>query len=144
MIHAHIDTVEHRKIIGFETGTRAQFDQRHGGDPLWIFVDSYKVKYRINFVNFITRPFDYMIDELGDLRLSDEPPIIIVEEDPVIPVGYQAITGRDNRVLKGEDGLYLYGPLEGYESPPEDMVYLLDSDNMFLSDPDGKFLIEPL
>lgn len=144
MIHARIDTAEHRKILGFENGTRAQFDERHGGDPLWFFIDSYKVKYRTNFKNFLLKPWNYQIDNHGELFLSDEPPIIIIEEDPEVPVGYLAIKGRDGRVLKGDDGLFLLGRNPDYESPPTGMVYLLDTDERFLTDSDGAMLIEPL
>jgi hypothetical protein len=144
MIHARIDTVEHRKILGFENGTRAQFDERHGGDPLWFFLDSYKVKYRANFSNFLLKPWNYQIDDYGEIFLSDEPPIIVIEEDPDIPIGYQAIVGRDGRMLKGADGFFLFAKNPAYEEPPVGMVYLLDGDNRFLKDPDGDLIIEPI
>jgi hypothetical protein len=144
MIHARIDTVDHRKILGFENGTRAQFDERHGGDPLWFFIDSYKVKYRVNFANFLLKPWNYQIDDRGELFLSDEPPIIVVEELPDIPVGYQVLVGRDGRLLKGADGEFLFAKNPAYDVPPTGMVYLLDTDNRFIKDPDGKLLIESI
>lgn len=144
MIHARIDTVDHRKILGFENGTRAQFDERHGGDPLWRFIDSYKVKYRADFTNFLLRPWNYQIDDLGELFLSDEPPIIIVEELPDIPAGYQLILGRDGRPLRGADGMYLLGRNADYTPPPVGTVYLLEDDSRFLKDADGALLTEPL
>lgn len=144
MIHARIDTAEHRKILGFENGTRAQFDERHGGDPLWFFIDSYKVKYRVNYTNFILKPWNYQIDQYGELFLSDEEPIIVDDEEPIVPVGYQALFGPDGRYLKGADGQFLYGVNPFYEPPPDGDVYLLDDDDVFLRDADGKYITEPL
>lgn len=144
MIHARIDTAEHRKILGFENGTRAQFDARHGGDPLWVFIDSYKVKYRADFKNFLLKPWNYQIDQYGELFVSDEPPIIVEEEDPIVPIGYDVLKGRDGRYLKGADGLYLYAPNPSYEPPPEGMVYILDDNDTFMRDDTNTFIIEPI
>ncbi len=143
MIHAHVDTAEHRKILGFETGTRAQFDIQHGGDPLWFFLDSYRVKYRADFQYFLKYPWHYIIDEYGDIHLSDEPPIIDIEVIPEVPDGYILLIGRDGRYLRGEDGEYLYGYDGDYEPPPEGMLYLQDPDGAFLKDQDQRYLIEP-
>lgn len=144
MIHALIDTAEHRKILGFETGTRAQFDRRRGGDPLWVFVDSYQVRYRANIKNFMRHPTRYMVDTRGDLFISTEPPITIVEEIPDVIPGYVALKGPDGRYLKGADGNFIYGYDDGYGPPPTGMTYLLDSDNAFLTDSDNALLIESL
>lgn len=143
MIHARIDTVEHRKIVGFETGTRAQFDKRHGGDPLWVFLDLPKVKYRVSFAKFSLNPWNYKLDANDNPLLTDEPPIVIVEENPDIPFGYLVLTGRDGRVLRGEDQLYLLGQDPEYVPAPDGMVYLKDPDDRLLKDPDNRPLIEP-
>lgn len=142
MIHARIDTAEHRKIVGFETGNRAQFDTRHGGDPLWVFLDSYRVKYRAEFAHFLTFPTNYQINEFGDIYLSNEPPIINDEVIPNAPPGYYLLRGRDGQYLKGADGYFIYGLDSGYTPPPEGMLYLMDPDGYFLKDPDESFLME--
>jgi len=142
MIHARVDTAEHRKIVGFETGTRAQFDNRHGGDPIWIFLDSYRVKYRADFKNFLLHPTNYQIDEYGDIHLSNEPAIIDNEVIPDSPPGYYLLRGRDGQVLKGADGQFLLGYDGDYSPPPEGMLYLRDDDGYFLKDPDQSFLME--
>jgi len=128
--------------VGFEVGNRAQFDKRRGGDPLWVFVDSYQLKYRANESEFLRRPFRYGVDLKGNLILTDEPPILTPEEYPPFIPGYQALKGRDGRYLKGADGSFIYGYILGYEPPPEGYSYLLDPDNFFLKDSDGHFLIE--
>lgn len=142
MIHAHIDTVEHRQLVGFEIGNKAQFDKRRGEDPLWVFVDSYQLKYRANESEFMKRPFRYAVDLKGNLRITDEAPIINIEEFPPFIPGYQALKGRDGRYLKGDDGSFIYGFVLEYEPPPAGYAYLLDSDNIFLKDPDGYLLTE--
>jgi hypothetical protein len=142
MIHAHIDTVDHRQLVGFEIGTRAQFDKLRGADPLWVFVDSYQVKYRANESEFMKRPRRYAVDLKGNLRITDEEPIIIPEEVPPYIPGYEALRGRDGRFLKGADDSFIYGYVIGYQPPPDGFSYLLDPDNVFLKDPDGYLLIE--
>lgn len=142
MIHARVDTAEHRKIVGFEVGTRTQFDNRHGGDPVWFFLDSYRVKSRADESDFLTYPWKYMINEHGDLILSDEPPITDEETIPEIMVGYAFLKGRDGRYLRGDDGAFILGYDVGYYPPPEGFTYLLDPDNAFLKDPDDHYLIE--
>lgn len=142
MIHAHIDTVDHRQLVGFEIGTRAQFDKRRGGDPLWVFVDSNQLKFRANESEFLRRPFRYAVDIKGNLRITDEAPIEEVQEVPPFLPGYQALKGRDGRYLKGDDGSFVYGFAIGYEPPPAGQVYLMDSDNFFLTDSDNYLLTE--
>lgn len=144
MIHARIDTVDHRKIVGFETGTRQTFDKSHGGDPLWVFLDAPKVKYRANFADFLVHPTNYKISTTGYLQSSSDPPIVVVDEEPVVPPGYKAAIGRDGRYLKGTDGDFIIVPDPGYVPPPSGNLYLLDDDNVFLTDPDGAFVIEPV
>jgi hypothetical protein len=69
MIFANIDSPSTNNILGYETGTRAVFDARHGGDPLWVFLDYNVVKNRANTADFIARPKAYHIDGFGNLRL---------------------------------------------------------------------------
>ena len=142
MIHARIDTVDHRQIVGFETGTRAQFDARHGGDPLWVFVESYSVKYRADFTDFQLRPWRYKVDLYGNVTVSTDPPIVVVEVVPVPPPGYYLLTGRDGRYLLSSTGDYLLGYDGNYTAPPAGTVYLMDPDGKFITDPDSVYLSE--
>lgn len=142
MIHALIDTVQHRKILGFETGNRAQFDQRHGGDNRWVFLDVYRVKYRANFSDFLKNPTGYKLDDQDNVHRSNEPPIIVTIEIPPSIPGYVALIGSDGRYLKSPDGKFLYGYAVGYSPPPYGMRWLVDDDGFFVTDPDGAFLME--
>lgn len=142
MIHARIDTVEHRQIVGFEVGTRAAFDVRHGGDPLWIYVESYRVKLRADLKHFMMYPSKYKILATGDVILTTDTPIVIPDVDPVVPIGYVALKGRDGRYLLGADGAFLLGYDGDYTPPPAGKVYLTDPDNKFLKDPDDKLITE--
>ena len=144
MIHALVDTVEHRQIIRFEAGNRAEFDAKHAGDPLWFFLDSYRVKYGANFQNFLTYPRKYRINDYGDIYLTDDDPIIddTDNEIPEAPFGYTVLIGRDGRYLRGADGEFLYGLDENYEPPPSGHVWLVDSDLKILKDPDETYLTE--
>jgi len=143
MIHARIDTVDHRQIVGFETGTRALFDARRGGDPLWVFLDSYRVKYRADFHDFLINPFHYKILLTGDIQITTDSPIIIDDEEPDIMPGYVALVGADGDYLQGADGKFILAYDVGYNPPPSGNVYLLDDNNTFITDPDGDFLMEP-
>lgn len=65
MIHARIDAVDSKNIVGFECGNRADFDVRHGADPLWIFLDFSTVNYRIRTEEFFDNPLQFFIDKRG-------------------------------------------------------------------------------
>lgn len=68
MIFANIDNVSTNNIIGFEVGTRAAFDDRHGGDPLWVFFDYDIIKIRVVTADFLLYPTKYYIDILGNIQ----------------------------------------------------------------------------
>lgn len=68
MIHAHIDNVTDRNVMGYEVGTRAQYDARHGGNPLWVFLDTAVVLYQIHVEDFIRKPTSFKIDSGGNLQ----------------------------------------------------------------------------
>ena len=65
MIHARLDAESTKNITGFECGTRAEFDERHGGDPLWVFLDFDVVQYRVRKADFLLNPLLFLIDERG-------------------------------------------------------------------------------
>jgi hypothetical protein len=145
MIHAHIDTVDHRMIVGIETGTRAQFDARHGGDKLWLFVESYRVLYRVDTKDFLRYPHTYKVNALGDLVKTTDAPIIVVDPQPEELFGRVYLYGRDGRFLRGADGAFLYAYKDGYTPPPAGKVYLTDGDGQtILTDGDGAFITEPI
>lgn len=144
MIHARIDTVGHRQIVAFQVGTRAQFDALHGGDPLWVFVDSYQAKYRADLVSFLNSPRTFKVDTLGNMLPSVEAPIVVVEETPISISGYVPLVGADGLYLKGTDGAFLFGTDPNYAVPPAGQVYLLDPDGTFIVDSDGDFLRESI
>jgi len=143
MIHVEVDTPSHGKVVRYEVGTRRQFDAKHAGDPSWVFVDSNKLRSKVNVQNFLTYPFNYKVDIYGSLFLSDEPPIVITPRLPNPPPGYDSLQGRDGRYLEGEDGQYLYGRAPGYNSPPPGKVWVTDGDRHFLQDQDDKYISEP-
>jgi hypothetical protein len=68
MIFARIDNPTTKNILGFECGTRALFDQRHGGDPTWVFVDYPNAVHRSDISDFLKYPTAYHIDANGNLR----------------------------------------------------------------------------
>jgi hypothetical protein len=67
MIHARVNNTTDLAIIGFECGTRADFDHRHGGDSQWIFLDYDIVNYHVNTGDFLLHPTHYQITPAGDL-----------------------------------------------------------------------------
>lgn len=105
MIHARIDTVEDRKIVGFEVGNRTLYDKRFGGDPLWIFVDSFRVRYRVDFSHFILYPTLYEVTPQGDIVLSQS----AIPGGGTVPDGHSLLLGADGNQLTGADAQYLYG-----------------------------------
>lgn len=68
MIHAHIDNIFDKNIIGYECGTRASFDVRRGGDPFWVFFDYNDIVYHIQTKNFLLAPRSFYIDDKGLLQ----------------------------------------------------------------------------
>lgn len=68
MIYANIDNLIDKKIVGFECGTRAGFDERHPNDPLWIFLDADIIRSRISVSNFLWTPTMYYFDNTGNIR----------------------------------------------------------------------------
>lgn len=73
MIFAHLDDVSTKNIIGFEVGTRADFDNRHPGDPLWIFLDFDIIKVRVVTSDFLRYPKLYYIDSSGNIQRKPTP-----------------------------------------------------------------------
>ena len=74
MIHAHIDNILTKNIVGFECGTRADFDTRHGNDPLWVFIDHDIFNYRVDKSAFLRTPTIFYIDEHGTIQLRNTYP----------------------------------------------------------------------
>lgn len=68
MIFVHIDNTTSRNVIGYECGTRALFDTRHPGDPLWMFFDGERIRARVHFDQFLRTPTDYKVDDKGFIR----------------------------------------------------------------------------
>lgn len=119
MIHALIDGVTTRRIVGFECGTRAQFDARHGGDPLWVFLDYSTINYRIRTSEFLDNPLSFFIDKRG---------LVQKRLDPKQRKDFVYLTDTD-AYLTDSDGTYLKEP----QFPPI---------NVNISDPDGSPLVE--
>lgn len=70
MIFAKIDALSTKRVVAFETGTRALFDQRRAGTTLWVFLDYNNVVNRSDFPGFLKNPTNYHIDKNGNLRLN--------------------------------------------------------------------------
>ena len=68
MMHINIDSVETRNVVGFECGTRADFDIRHYNNPLWVFVDKNVIKYQVLTSDFLLNPRKYYFDTKNFLR----------------------------------------------------------------------------
>jgi hypothetical protein len=68
MFFVRIDAVDTRNVTGFECGTRAEFDKRWGGNPLWAFVDSDVVRAGIKVKEFLLTPTNYTVNTRGILK----------------------------------------------------------------------------
>lgn len=68
MFFVRIDAVDTRNVTGFECGTRAGFDDRHGGDPLWVFVDADIVRTGLKVNVFLTSYLNYTVSTKGILK----------------------------------------------------------------------------
>lgn len=68
MIHVKVDNPSVKNIIGYETGTKAAFDARHAGDPLWIFFDYNVIMNQINTLLFLKNPTLFYISPQGTLK----------------------------------------------------------------------------
>ena len=68
MIFAKISDTTSFNITAFECGTRAEFDIRHPGDPLWVFVDSPNAEARSDITDFLLNPTTYYIDKNNNFR----------------------------------------------------------------------------
>ena len=69
MLFIQIDNTTSKNVVGFEFGTRSEFDSRHGGNTSWIFVDYNNAVNRSDFDGFILNPTLYFVDKNGNLRL---------------------------------------------------------------------------
>ena len=63
MIFAHLDNSSPRKILGYEVGTRAVYDVRHGTDPNWSFIDSDVMNHRVDLPTFLKDPTKFILDD---------------------------------------------------------------------------------
>jgi hypothetical protein len=105
MIHAVIDAADTRNIVGFECGTRADFDKRHAGDPMWVFFDDNVIMRRVNTTEFLLNPKLYHIDEQGNLQKKYNP---LPQERP----DFAYITERKTTYLTDTDGVPLIESVE--------------------------------
>lgn len=117
MIHAKIDAVDTRRIIGFECGTRADFDKLHAGDKNWVFLDADVFAYQITSEEFFINPLQFFIDKRGLVTKIFKP-------KPKIDTEYLM---EDGKYLIDGDGKYIKEKL----SPPL-TVNISDLDNILL------------
>jgi hypothetical protein len=68
MFFVRIDDATTRNVTGYECGNRAVYDDRHGGDPLWVFVDSDVVRSGIKIDDFLKNYLNYTVNGKGILK----------------------------------------------------------------------------
>jgi hypothetical protein len=98
MIHAIIDDVIQKNIVGYECGTKADFELRHWGNPLWVFFDDNIITNRINTEQFLTKPQTFYIDKAGELQSR------IPLRKP--PLGYEFLLDKDGSFTTDKQGVY--------------------------------------
>ncbi len=72
MLHVKIVSAADKTVLGYEHGTRAQFDARWGGNPQWVFFEQRDVGSKNKLSDFLKNPQTYLIDDKGFLKKSSQ------------------------------------------------------------------------